>query len=370
MLPPTAPPVPLKLDLLVAGLGPGGTAAALAARRLGLRTLAVEARGPEATRSQLVLVRPGARAALAWVGIADVTDGRRTTTIRRVEMRLRAALADPAEPALPHRWHTSVVALDNAPGRVLATLRDEATGALQQVEARHLVDATGGRLEALGRPARQRVGPSHWVMTAEYPAPPWFDGIVGLRDRSTRDLCLLFPTWGRQGVIVYLDSLPGGDGAGLAPRFEALAARLKLGEPLHPGWAVDVVQRLLPLAGEGRVLPIGDSVGSVDVLTGNGMSTAIEDAVQAVQGLAAAQRAPDADAEDALTRRVHAVVLARHRRAMWRGRVILGLRPVLERCWPATAPAAMDRASAGPPPLLWPMVRFVFGKRPQRGAGS
>ena len=51
-----------EVDVLVAGLGPGGCVAALAAHAEGFSTLAVEARGPEATRPQLVLVRPGARA--------------------------------------------------------------------------------------------------------------------------------------------------------------------------------------------------------------------------------------------------------------------------------------------------------------------
>ena len=81
-----------RVDVLVAGLGPGGCAAALAARAQGLSTLAVEAHGPQATRSQLVLVRPGAQAALRQLGLPDVTEGRRTTTIRHVETRLRAAL--------------------------------------------------------------------------------------------------------------------------------------------------------------------------------------------------------------------------------------------------------------------------------------
>jgi flavin-dependent dehydrogenase len=360
------------VDVLVAGLGPGGSTAALAARAAGLSTLAVEARGSEATRAQLILVRPGAQAALRQLGLPDITEGRRTTTIRHVENRLRAALTATAEQASADSppfglcWHTSVSSLHEAPDHVQVTLRDEASGQERQVRARHLLDATGGRLEALGRQARVRVGPSHWVITAEYAEPPWFEGIVGVRDKSTHELYLLFPTWGRRGVIAYLDSPPGplGDGLRLAQRFEALAASLGLGAPLHPSWAVDVYQRALPQSGSGRVVPIGDSVGTVDVLTGNGASTAIEDAAHAVQAVAAAQRAGTPGAEANATRRVNEEVFARHRRAIRRGRLILAVRPILERAWPSANLPEVRRDQVGPPPLLWPTVRFVFGRRP------
>jgi 2-polyprenyl-6-methoxyphenol hydroxylase-like FAD-dependent oxidoreductase len=360
---------PTQVDLLVAGIGPGGAAAAIAARRLGLNTLAVEARGPQATRSQLILIRPGARIALRQIGFADITEGRRTTTIRHVENRLRAALAEPASGAsapFAYHWHTSVVGLAIQSTRVLAILRDETSGALRQVAARHLIDATGGRLEALGRPPRVRVGPSHWVITAEYAVAPWFEGIVGARDPSTHDLVLLFPTWGRRGVIAYLDSLPGAaaDGEQLAQRFEALASNLGLGQPLYPTWAVDVFQRAVRQASPDSVMPIGDAVGTVDVLTGNGMSTAIEDAVHAVQAACAAQRASSPDVASVLTRTANAQVLARHRRAIRGGRLILAFRPILERAFRSTTFAQISRAQVGPPPLLWPAIRFVFGKRP------
>jgi len=367
-----------RVDVLVAGLGPGGCAAALAAHAQGLGTLAVEARGPQGTRAQLILVRPGAQAALRQLGLPDITEGRRTTTIRQVENRLRAALtaavtaagAAPPPPQSPHFslcWRTSVAALDVGNDHVQVTLRDETTGALRHLQARHLIDATGGRLEALGRPPREAAGPSHWVITAEYTQPPWFEGIVGVRDRSTQELCLLFPTWGRRGVIAYLDALPGpgGDGLLLAQRFEAIAASLGLGPPLHPATAVDVFQRTLRQPSSDRVVPIGDAVGTVDVLTGNGASTAMEDAVQAVQAVAAAQRAGTAAAEAALTRMANEQVFARHRRAIGRGRLILAVRPVLERAWPAATLPHVGRDDVGPPPLLWPAVRLVFGRRPQ-----
>ena len=373
------PPAPgaetadLEVDLLVAGLGPGGCAAALAARSEGLRTLAIDARGPQGTRSQLVLVRPGAQAALCELGLPDITEGRRTTTIRHVENRLRTALTTPGQTAsgrslaaLEPCWNTSLAGLMADDQRVLATVVDD-TGQQRRVAARHVIDASGGRLESLGRPARVRVGPSHWVITAEYAAPPWFEGIVGARDPATHELYLLFPTWGRQGVIAYLDVAPGpaGDGVELARRFEAIAHGLALGPPRYPPTSVDVFQRALTKPHSDRVVAIGDSVGTVDVLLGAGMSTAIEDGVDAVRRIAAAQREAAVAAELLHTREASASVFARHRSGTLRGRWLLRVRPILERAWPKANFPSLSRGQVGPPPLLWPAVRFVFGRRPQ-----
>ena len=369
--------VPLPtVDVLVAGLGPGGCAAALAARAEGLHTLAVEARGPQATRSQLVLVRPGAQAALRQLGLPDITEGRRTTTIRHVENRLRAALqarvqadtaAQPAAaPPTALCWHTSVVDLQAGAERVVVTLRDETSGATRQVAARHVIDASGGRLEGLGRPARQRAGPRHVVSTAEYSTPPWFDGIVGVRDPGTHELFLLFPTWGRRGVIAYFDAPlgPRPQAAQVVQRFGAIADRLGLGTPNEPLWAVDVYQRVLPRPNTGRVLPIGDAVGTVDVLLGAGMSTAIEDGADAARSVAAACREASVrgalERLDATSRMLH----RRHRASALRGRLLLAARPLVERAWPSATLPDVAREQLGPPPLLWPAVRFLFGRRP------
>lgn len=367
---------PEQVDLLIAGLGPGGCVAALAAAQAGLRTVAVDARGPVPTRAQLVLVRPGARRALQGLGLHDVTGGRRTTTIRQVETRLREALhtaaTDSAQGPTPLQvhWHTSTCGLEVGSDRVLVTLRDETSGALRQVSARHVVDACGGRLEALGRPRRERAGPNHWVLIAEYGTPPWWDGVVGLRDPARHDMYLLFPTWERKSVIAYFDAQP--DRAvnvqAMAQRFEALAEGLNLGAPLQPVVSVDVMQRRLARASRDRVVPIGDAVGTVDVLLGAGMSTAIEDGADVGHAIAAAQRAAAEGAEMRLTCQTSARVLARHRASMRQGRMLLWVRPIIERFWPAYRLPGVDRELPASPPMFWPAVRFIYGRRPQHTA--
>ena len=175
------------------------------------------------------------------------------------------------------------------------------------------------------------------VVTAEFAAPPWFDGIVGVRDRASREICILFPTWQRRSVIAYLDSLPGSqvDAADMVRRFDGLAQRLALGAPMQPPLAVDVYQRVLPRPTGDRVVPVGDAIGNVDVLWGAGLSNAIEDGVDAGFALAAAQRRGSTDAEMALTRDLGQRLFRRHHQTIRRGRLILALRPVMERLWPA-----------------------------------
>jgi 2-polyprenyl-6-methoxyphenol hydroxylase-like FAD-dependent oxidoreductase len=357
----------------------------LAARAEGLRTLAVDARGPEARRSQLVVVRQGAQAALERLGMPNISDGRRTTSIRHIENRLRAELAAQVSPdrgaATPQTpapldpcWHTSVVCLDVGVDGVHVTLRDEATGVQRTVAARHVVDATGGRLESQGRAARQRTGPSHLLIAAEYAVPPWFEGVVGVRDPETQELVLLFPSWGRTGVHAYIDTPAGprfdGDAAGLVQRFEAIAERLAMGPPRQPLEAIDLYQRALARPSTDRVVPVGDAVGSVDLMLGAGMSTAIEDGVEVARGIAAAQREASSAREMALTRALSQRVYARHRATGWRGRLMLALRPLLARAWPAAPLSTLERAAVGPPPLLWPAIRFIFGRRPKAAAVS
>jgi 2-polyprenyl-6-methoxyphenol hydroxylase-like FAD-dependent oxidoreductase len=360
-----------RVDLLVAGLGPGGCATALAARMAGLNTLAVEPRGLAATRSRLILIRPAAREALRQIGLPDITEGRRTTTIQHVETQLRAAVVAAAgqatERPLRLGWHHKVTALEMQGDHVLASLLDESSGQVQRVAARHLVDASGGRLETLGRPARLRMGPSHHVISAQYAAPPWFEGIVGVRDPLRHEFYLLFPTWGRQGVIAYFDAPPGRpvDTDALLERFEGVAQNLGLGAPSQPASTYDVYQRGLQRPCSDRVVPIGDSVGTVDALLGAGLSMSIEDAVDAARGIAKAQAETTPQREGATIAELGARIHARHRAGMRQGRLLLLTRPLLERAWPKATLPDVTRASVGPPPLLWATIRLVFGRKPQ-----
>lgn len=362
-------PLPTDVDVLVAGLGPGGCMAALTAQRLGLRVMGVEARGRHGNRGRLVVVRPKAQALLSAVGLTDVTRGRRTTTLKHVEERLRQTLCTAADAATARppslHWHARVVALAPDADSVAVTLQDD-DGRQHPVRARHVVDATGGKLESLGRTARTRTGARHIVVTAEYATPPWYDGIVGARDPHTGDAYFLIPMRGRTGITAYLDSPPGeGDSeAVLTQRFEAIAARLGLRDLRQEVQAVDVVQRLLPAPSHDRVVPIGDAAGTVDLWIGAGMSTAVEDGADAAEAIARAQRAGDPATEMRLTREASARAVTRHRRRIWLGRLVVAARPLIIRLWPTLPLEQVTRDALRSPRWLWQGIRVVFGRRP------
>ena len=361
--------VDMRVDVLVAGLGPGGCMAALTAQRLGLSVLGVEARGRHGNRGRLVVVRPKAQALLSAMGLTDITRGRRTTTLRHVEERLRQTLCTAADAAEAQRptlfWHTRVVALEPGHDRVRVTLASD-DGRQHTILARHVVDATGGRLEALGRPPRRRTGARHIVVTAEYATPPWYDGIVGARDPGTGDAYFLIPMRGRNGITAYLDSPPGeGESeAVLRQRFEAIAQRLGLRDLRQDVQAVDVVQRLLPAPSADRVVPIGDAAGTVDLWIGAGMSTAIEDGADAAQAIARAQHAGDPATEMRLTQEASARAVARHRSRIWLGRLVVAARPLIIRLWPTLPLDQVTRDALRSPRWLWQGIRVVFGRRP------
>jgi flavin-dependent dehydrogenase len=379
MTPSDAPSPPLsEVDLLVVGLGPGGCMAALTAQRLGLRVMGVEARDRVGTRGRLVVVRPQAQALLTGLGLNDITGGRRTTTLRHVEECLRQRLCEAAQApeggALPRpavHWHTRVTALDSGADHVRVTLQD-AEGGTRTVRARHVVDASGGRLEDLGRTPRVRTGARHIVVTAEYATPPWYEGIAGAHDPRTGDAYFLIPMRGRTGITAYLDSPPGeGESeAALTARFNAIGERLGLRDIVQEVQAVDVVQRLLPTPSPDRVLPIGDAAGTVDLWIGAGMSTAIEDGDDAARAIAQAQRCGDAAEELRLTREASARAVARHKARIWLGRVVVAARPLVIRMWPKRSLETLGRDEVSSPRWLWQGIRVVFGKRPEAPVGG
>jgi len=325
-----------------------------------------------------VVVRPQAQALLTALGLHDITRGRRTTTLRHVEECLRQRLCAAAEArgasALPRpavHWHTRVTAVVPHDDHVQVRLQGP-DGTEHEVRARHVVDASGGRLEDLGRTPRVRTGARHIVVTAEYATPPWYEGIAGAHDPGTGDAFFLIPMRGRTGITAYLDSPPG-EGESetvLRERFEAIAQRLGLRDIVQEVQAVDVVQRLLPVPSPDRVLPIGDAAGTVDLWIGAGMSTAIEDGDDAARAIAQAQRCGDAAEELRLTREASARAVARHKARIWLGRVVVAARPLVIRMWPKRSLDTLGRDEVSSPRWLWQGIRVVFGKRPEAPVGG
>ncbi|MCB1994682.1 MAG: hypothetical protein KDG57_02190, partial [Rhodoferax sp.] len=102
----------------------------------------------------------------------------------------------------------------------------------------------------------------------------------------------------------------------------------------------------------------------VDLWIGAGMSTAIEDGADAAEAIARAQRSGDPATEMRLTREASARAVARHKRRIWLGRVVVAARPLIIRLWPTLPLDRVTRDALRSPRWLWQGIRVVFGRRP------
>lgn len=282
------------VDVLVAGGGPVGLAAALEARRAGLSALVVEPRGTPVDKACGEGLMPRAVDLLGrWgvdpagrplAGIAYVRDAQRAEHrfagspgrgVRRTV--LHAALAERAAAA----------GVERLTGRVGDVVQDGAGVTAAGVRARWLLGCDGlhstvRRLVGLEAPARGARAGRRFGVRRHYRVAPWTD--------------LVEVHWGRHAEAYVTPVAPDLVGVALlgpAPldvdrelaAMPALASRLA-------GGAVDAAdrgagplrQRTLARTA-GRVLLVGDASGYVDALTGEGLRLGFAQAVAAVAHL-------------------------------------------------------------------------------------
>lgn len=275
-------------DVLVAGGGPAGLAAALYAVRCGLRVTVVEPRRGPVDKACGEGLMPGAVRALAELGVRpaghDITGIRYTDGVRQAESRFRsgpgrgvrrttlhAELTAAADAAGVHRVEGRVAGLRQGPDWV------EAGG----LRGRWLLAADGlhsplRRELGLQRPARgaARFGlrrhyalrpwselvEVHWAPGAEAYVTPVGDELVGVAlltgvGRSYDE--------GLSGFPALLERLGG------APTASSVRGAGPLRQDVHRRSA-------------GRVLLIGDAAGYVDALTGEGLSLGVRSGRAAV----------------------------------------------------------------------------------------
>lgn len=279
-------------DLVVAGGGPVGLAAALHATRAGLDVAVVEPREGAIDKACGEGLMPGAVAALTGLGVRF--EGHPITGIRYLDDRTRA------EAAFRHgvgygvrrtRLHTALadaVAGARVPTvrRAVRTVEDRGDHLLVDGEpTRYLVAADGlhspvRRLLGLDAPAaaRRRFGQRchvavapwssfvevHWSPVGEAYVTPVAPDLVGVAVLSTERRPL----------------------ADLLPHFPALADRLDGQELTRVRGAGPLRQRARRRVA-GRVLLVGDASGYVDALTGEGLVLGLAQAGAAVAAVAA-----------------------------------------------------------------------------------
>ncbi|MGW2208870.1 NAD(P)/FAD-dependent oxidoreductase [Streptomyces sp. NPDC001781] len=280
------------IDVLVAGGGPAGLAAAVHARLAGLTAVVVEPRTAPVDKACGEGVMPGGVVALGELGVEP--EGRELRGIRYVDGVRRAEAPFRDRPGLGvrrttlhHALHERALALGVpiVPGKVgeVRQTRDGVTAA--GITARWLIAADG-----LHSPVRRRLGlelpggsRGRYGLRRHYRLAPWTD-FVEVHWSGQGEAYVTPVADGLVGVAV-LSRLRRGYDEHLAG-FPALAAALRGVPATRVRGAGPLLQRVRRRVA-GRVLLVGDAAGYVDALTGEGIALALATAEAAVRCLAA-----------------------------------------------------------------------------------
>lgn len=279
------------IDLLVAGGGPAGLAAAIRAARLGLETVVVEPRPSPVDKACGEGIMPSGVAALRALGV-DVS-GHRLRGIRYVSAARSAEAAFRGRAGLGVRRTELHTALHDravesgvriVPGKVTDVRQSHDRVNAGEFTARWLIAADGLHSplrRELGldgpRTARRRYGQRrhyridpwtefvevHWSRRGEAYVTPLADGLVGV-------------------AVLSQDRLPYEAHLTAFPRLAALLS----GRGGGPVRGAGPLRQRARARRAGRILLVGDAAGYVDALTGEGVALALATAAAAVDALA------------------------------------------------------------------------------------
>ncbi|MFI1968557.1 monooxygenase [Streptomyces cinnamoneus] len=287
------------IDLLVAGGGPAGLAAAIHAARAGMETVVVEPRGAPVDKACGEGIMPGGVTALAGLGVE--VSGRELRGIRYVEGARRVEASFRHQAGLGVRRTELHAALHRRARELGVRIVPERAGEVRQHAdgvtvggrtARWLVAADGLHspvCRSLGLDVAGGARPVRYGLRRHYRIRPWTDFVEV--HWSRRGEAYVTPV-GEELVGVAL--LGHGRGGGYEERMAAFPALAHLlsGVPAGAVRGAGPLRRRTRRKVAGRVLLVGDAAGYVDALTGEGIALALATAGAAVHCLTAGR--PDA----------------------------------------------------------------------------
>lgn len=273
-------------DLLIAGGGPAGLAAALYARAHGLSVIVAEPRAAPIDKACGEGLMPGGLAQLGSLGVDPA--GMPFRGIAYLDGRRRAEACFDGGPGRGVRrttLHEALTARAKDAGaqwiaaRVSAVQQEGPGVTAAGVRARWLIGADG-----LHSPVRRAVGisahagaPRRYGVRTHYRVPPWSEFVE--------------VHWSRWGEAYVTPVAPQLVGVAILSRyppqlgwFPGLAARLR-GAEHGPARGAGPLRQVVSHRVAGRVLLVGDAAGYEDALTGEGISLAVRQAGAAVSAV-------------------------------------------------------------------------------------
>jgi len=300
-----------RTEVLVAGGGPAGLAAAIAARQAGFEVAVVDCAQPPIDKACGEGIMPDGLAALSALGI-DV-DERHAAPFRgirfingprEVEASFPCGVGYGIRRTLLHRWLVDRAAECGVSlhwGRRITGLSPE--GLLVErdvVSSRWLICADGqnSKLRKLSGLDPARSPHCRFGFRRHYRVAPWSEFV----EVYWSDLGQMYvtPVAEDQVCIALITSRNGLRFDAALLSFPQLASRLRQATILGTTLGATTASRRLRNVQTGSIALIGEAAGSVDAITGEGLSIAFQQAI----ALADAMRAGDLSAYDAAHARV------------------------------------------------------------------
>jgi 2-polyprenyl-6-methoxyphenol hydroxylase-like FAD-dependent oxidoreductase len=285
-----------RSEVIVVGAGPAGIVAAIGARRCGLQATVLDARMPPIDKPCGECILPQGVAALGALGIslppesafpirgirfvdqnhsasADFS-GATGFSVRRV--KLHQLLVDHAiEAGVEFRWGARVMQID----------KEAVTTAKENFTYRWLVGADGQNSHVrkwAGLDSRI-VGRKRFGFCSHFQVSPWSDVAEVHWARG----CQIFitPITGQEIGVAVLSRDPGLRLEGALPRFPVLAEKLRGATQTTRESGETTSLRILPAITRGRVALLGDASGTVDAVTGHGLSLSFQQAIALAEAM-------------------------------------------------------------------------------------
>jgi flavin-dependent dehydrogenase len=282
--------------VIIVGGGPAGIVAAIAARKLDLQAIVLDARTPPINKPCGEGILPQGVPALRMLGISlppesgfpfhgirfvDEEHSARaefacTTGFAVRRVKLHQLLVNHAiEAGVEFRWASQVLRID----------QEAVTTAKERLSYRWLIGADGQNSQVrkwAGLDLRS-AGKKRFGFCSHFRVQPWSDVVEVHWARG----CQIFitPLAGREVGVGVLSRAPGLRIAGALSRFPILAQKLRGAVQTTREFGDTTSLRTLPVVARERVALIGDASGTVDAVTGHGLSLSFQQALPLAEAM-------------------------------------------------------------------------------------